>query len=407
MLTRRAALALGASAALAVPRLAAAQSAEPVIRIGMLQDRSGPYSYLGGATAEVCARQAAAEFAAISPIKVEIITADHQNKPDLAIAIARDWIANGVDALMEFNNSAVALAANSLIRDKDKVMLANGAGTPLLSGKECTPNMTHWVFDTAMLAKSLGTALFQEGGDTWFYIHSDYVFGRALRDSSAAVVKAAGGKVVGEVAVPLGTTDFSSALLAAQASGSKVVALGMAGADLLNCLKQAAEFGLTRSGQKVAALIVFINDIETLGLATTQGTLACETFYWDLSDRSRAFTKRVIGKTGGVPPNMSQAGSYSAVRHYLKAVAAMGAADAKRSGRDTVARMKAIPVEDDVLVDAHIRPDGRVVSDAYVFEMKSVAESTSKWDLYKLRATLGPDQAWRSMADGGCPLVKS
>jgi branched-chain amino acid transport system substrate-binding protein len=286
-------------------------------------------------------------------------------------------------------------------------MLGNGVGSPLLSGKDCTPNETHWVFDTAMLAKTLGTALYKEGGDTWFYIRSDYVFGKALRDDSAAAITALGGKVVGEVAVPLGTSDFSSALLTAQASGAKVVALGMAGGDLLNCLKQAAEFGLAHSGQRVVALIVFINDIKSLGLATTQGTLACETFYWDLNDHTRAFTKRIIDKTAGVPPNMSQAGSYSATRHYLKAVAAMGAANAKRSGREVVAKMKTIPVQDDVLVNASIRQDGRVVSDAYVFEAKTPAESTGPWDIYKLRATLGPDEAWRSMADGACPLVKS
>jgi ABC-type branched-subunit amino acid transport system substrate-binding protein len=217
---------------------------------------------------------------------------------------------------------------------------------------------------------------------------------------AAAVVQAAGGRVLGEVAVPLGTPDFSSALLAAQASGAKVVALGMAGTDLLNCVKQAAEFGLSRGGQKVVALIVFINDIKSLGLASAQGTLACATFYWNLNDRSRAFTKRVIGETGGVPPNMSQAGSYSAVRHYLKTVASMGAAEAKRSGLDTVARMKAIPVEDDVLADAHIRADGRVVSDAYVFEVKSVAEHKPLGPLHAAdhagaRSGVALDGGWR------------
>ncbi len=404
MLTRRAALAVSASGALLA---GTARAQAPAIRIGMLQDGSGPYSYLGGAVAVACARQAVAEFTATNGIKVELLVADHQNKTDLAMSIAREWIGQGVDALMEFNNSAIALAANTLIRDKDRVLLGTGVGTPLLSGKDCTPNETHWVFDTAMLAKTLGTALYKEGGNTWFYIRADYVFGKALRDDSAAVVTAAGGRVVGEAAVPLGTADFSSALVAAQSSGAKVVALGLAGGDLLNCLKQAGEFGLVHSGQKLAALIVFIDDIHSLGLAATQGTLATNTFYWDLNDRTRAFTKRVLPKTGGKPPNMSQAGSYSAVRHYLKTVAAMGAAEAKRSGRATVARMKAIPIDDDVLVNASIRPDGRVVSDAYVFQVKTPAESTGGWDLYKLQATLGPDQAWRSMADGGCPLVRS
>ncbi len=288
-----------------------------------------------------------------------------------------------------------------------RVMLANNVGSATLSGKECTANMTHWTFDTAMLARSVGTALYASGGDSWFFVRADYVFGKALRDDAAAIVEAKGGRVVGEVAVPLGTTDFGSALLRAQQSGAKVVALALAGNDLLNCLKQAAEFGLTGSRQTVAALIIYIQDIKSLGLPTAKGTRLTESFYWDFSDRTRGFTRRVIDAMGGKPPNMGQAGAYSAVLHYLKAAADLGPAVAKASGRATVERMKQLPIDDDVLVGGRVRPDGRVVSDVHLFEVKRPEESRGEWDLYKLVSTLGPDQAWRPMNEGGCPLVRT
>ncbi len=305
------------------------------------------------------------------------------------------------------NNSAIALAVNTLVRDRDRVMLANNVGSAALSGQFCTPNMTHWVFDTAMLARVMGNALSDQGGDTWFFIRADYVFGKALRDDTAAVVQSRGGKVLGEAATPVGTSDYAAALLQAQSSGAKVVALALAGADLVNCLKQAAELGLTAGGQKVAALIIYMQDIHALGLPTAQNVQLTESFYWDLNDRSRAFASKITPKTKGVPPNMGQAGAYSAVRHYLKAVAALGPAEAKASGWATVARMKQMPIEDDVLANARIREDGRVVSDVYLFQVKAPAESKSEWDMYKLQATLGPDKAWRPMSEGGCPLVHS
>ena len=408
MPTRRSTL--GALAGLTVLPLlggrARAQAGAP-IRIGILQDASGPYSYLGGAGSIACARQAAAEMTGRTGIPVEFLTADHQNKPDIGLSIARQWLDGGVDALLEFNNSAIALAVNSLVRDRDRVMLANNVGSATLSGRDCTPNMTHWTFDTAMLARSLGTALYEAGGDSWYFIRADYVFGKALRDDTAAIVTAKGGRVVGEVAVPLGTTDFASALLQAQSSGAKVVALALAGNDLLNCLKQAAEFGLSSGNQRVAALIIYLQDIRSLGLATARGIQLTESFYWDLNDRSRAFTRRVADATAGRPPNMGQAGAYSAVRHYLRAVADLGVPAAKASGRAAVARMKALPIDDDVLTHARIRDDGRVVSDVYLFEAKAPEESRSEWDLYRVKATLPPDQAWRPMAEGGCPLVKT
>ncbi len=403
MLTRRA-TAAGLALAPLLPRRAGAQS--PPIRIGILQDASGPYSYLGGAGSVACARQAAAEMAGSHGLSVEFVQADHQNKPDNGLAIARQWLDQGVDALLEFNNSAVALAVNSLVRDRDKVMLANNVGSALLSGRECTPNMTHWTFDTAMLARSAGYGL-SAAGSQWFFIRADYVFGKALRDDTAAVVQARNGTIAGDVAVPLGTTDYAAALLQAQASGAKVVALALAGSDLLNCLKQAREFGLGSNGQQVVALVIYLQDVHALGLATAQGTRLTETFYWDLSDRTRAFTNRVLPAMGGKPPNMGQAGAYSAVRHYLRAAAALGAAEAKKSGRVVVERMKQMPVDDDVLTNARVREDGRVVSDAYLFEVKRPEESKSEWDLYKVAVKLGPDQAWRPMAEGGCPLVRT
>ena len=408
MVNRRTVIAgLSALSAVALaPMIARAQS-KPLIRIGMLQDASGPYSYLGGVGSIACARQAIAEIAGSRGLNVEILTADHQNKPDIGAAIARQWLDQGVDALMEFNNSAIALAVNNLVRERDKVMLANNVGSASLSGANCTPNMTHWTFDTAMLATSMGNGMIEKGaGESWFFIRADYVFGKALRDDTAAVVIAKGGKVLGEVAVPVGTTDFASALLQAQASGAKVVALALAGNDLLNCLKQANEFGLTKGGQRMAALIIYSQDIKALGLPVTKGLILTESFYWDLSDKSRAFSKRITPQTKGVPPNMGQAGAYSAVTHYLKAVADVGAAEAKRSGRVVVERMKQLPISDDVLTNARIRADGRVVSDVYLFEVKSPEESKSEWDLYKIKRKLGPDQAWRPMSAGGCPLVK-
>ncbi len=402
MLTRRSVLT--STAALVAASRAAAQ-AKPVIRIGMLQDASGPYSQIGGRLSLECARQPILELGPDSDLKVELISADHRNSSDLGMSIARQWISEGVDAIMEFNNSAIALAVNTLIRDNDRVMLANNVGSAALSGPACTPNMTHWTFDTSMLARVVGNALFDQGGDTWFFIRADYVFGRDLRDDTAAIVQGRGGKILGEAAMPVGTTDYASALLQAQSSGAKVVALALAGSDLLNCVKQAGEFGLMRGQQKVAALIMYPQNVRALGLAVVQGTYLTESFYWDLNDRSRAFTQRVLPRTSGMPPHMGAAGAYSAVRHYLKAVASLGAAEAKKSGRATVARMKQIPVEDDVLTNASIREDGRVVSDVYLFEVKRPEESHGEWDLYKLRARLGPDRAWRPIAEGGCKLV--
>ena len=390
--------------ALAGPSLARAQGQS--IRIGMLQDASGPNSILGGRLSLECARQSIMDQQSTTGIKAEIIAADHRNSPDLGMSIARQWMNEGFDAIMEFNNSAVALGVNTLIRDNDRVMLANNVGSAALSGKACTPNETHWTFDTAMLARVIGNALCDQGGDTWFFIRADYVFGKELKEDTAAIVTSRGGRVLGETALPLGSTDYASALLQAQSSGAKVVALALAGSDLQNCIKQAGEFGLMRGTQKVASLVLYPQYIQAMGLQVAQHTFATESFYWDLNDRTRAFTKRVLPRTQGMVPYMGSAGAYSAVRHYLKAVAALGVTEAKASGRAAVARMKQLPIEDDVLTNASIREDGRVVSDVYLFEVKTPAESRSEWDMYHLRATLGPERSWRPMAEGGCPLVR-
>ena len=401
MLTRRTMVA-GIGALAGASR---ARAQVPAIRIGMLQDASGANSILGGRLSLECARQAILDQQATTGIKVDLFAADHRNSPDLGVSLARQWISDGVDAFMEFNNSAVALGVNTLIRDSNRVMLANNVGAAALSGKACTPNETHWTFDTAMLARVIGNALCDQGGDTWFFIRADYVFGKELKEDTAAVVASRGGKILGEAAMPLGSTDYASALLQAQSSGAKVVALALAGTDLQNCIKQAGEFGLMRQ-QKVAALVMYPQYAQAMGLQVAQHTYVTETFYWDLNERTRALAARVRPRTSGMPPHMGAAGAYSAVRHYLKAVADLGVVQAKASGRDVVARMKQIPIDDDVLSNASIREDGRVVSDAYLFEVKTPAESKSEWDVYNFRATLGPDRAWRPMSEGGCPLVR-
>ncbi len=403
MLTRRTILAATPALAFAT---SSARAQAPTIRIGALQDASGNASYLGGVGSIACARQAIAEMAGRHGLNIELVTADHQNKPDVGSTIARQWLDSGVDVLLEFNNSAIALAVSTLVKDRDKVMLANNVGSAALSGPFCTPNMTHWTFDTAMLARVMGNALFDKGGKTWFFIRADYVFGKSLRDDTAAIVEARGGKVVGDAALPVGTQDYAAALLQAQSSGADVVAFALSGHDLQTCVKQAAEMGVGRTGkQRLGALIMYLQDVKSLGPETAQGLQMTESFYWNLNDRSRNFSKRITPHTGGVPPNMGQAGAYSAVYHYLKAVASLGATAAKASGRAAVARMKELPIEDEVLNNGSIRADGRVVSDVYLFGVKSPAESQGPWDLYNLQATLGPNVAWRPMSEGGCKMA--
>ncbi len=403
MLTRRATLAAAAAVAATRASRTRAQTKD-TIRVGVLNDESGVYRDVGGPGSVACVRQAVAEFAAPHGLAVEVLVADHQNKPDIGVAIARQWFDQGVDVITDIQGSAVALALNSVVRDHDKLMLACNVGTSDLTGKACSPNTIHFGYDTYMVGSATGSALVKQGGDSWFFIRADYAFGKALQADTTTVVERSGGKVVGGVAVPFPNDDFSAALIQAQSSGAKVVGLAEAGLDVVNCLKQAAEFGLTKRGQKLAALVLFINDVHALGLPAAQGLILSNNFYWDLNDRTRGLTNRLKGSIGA-PPNMCQVANYSAVLHYLKGVAALGPAEAKKSGLAVARWMKANKVEDDALGEATIRPDGLTVSPAYLCEVKRPDESKADWDYYKVLATIPADQAWRPLAEGGCKLA--
>ncbi len=405
-LTRRAMLATAAIAA--APRLVRAQT--PTIRIGVLNDQSGQYRDDGGPTGVVCARQALVDFGVSAKgFNVEIIAADHQNKPDVGASIARQWFdQNGVDAIVDVPTSSVGLAVNTVCREKNKVMLNSGTGTSDLTGPQCSPNTIHWTYDTYMLGKSTGGSIVKEGGDSWFFISADYAFGQALERDTTQVITKMGAKVLGSIRYPFpDTTDFSAMLVRAQASGAKVLGLANAGGDTQNCIKQAQEFGLMKT-MKVAALLIQSTCVHSLGLATSQGLRWSESYYWDLNDRTRAFNDRIKGKTpSGIYPNMTQAGDYAVTLHYLKAVADMGVAAAKADGRAVVARMKAMPTDDDCFGPGRIREDGRALHPCYLFEAKTPSESKQEWDVAKLLATTPMEEAFRPLNEGGCPLVKA
>ncbi len=398
--------AVSAAAAASLPRLSRAQSAN-TIRIGVLNDQSGTYKDNTGPSSVACAQQAIAEFGN-KGFNVELIFADHQNKPDVGVNIARQWYDQGVDMILDVPTSSVGLAVNNVAREKNKVCINVGSATSDLTGAQCAPTMIHWAYDTYMLAKSTGGAMVKAGGDSWFFITADYAFGHALERDTGNFVKAAGGRVLGAVRTPFpGTTDFSSFLVQAQAARPKVIGLANAGSDTINCVKQAAEFGITRRGTKIAALLMFITDVHSIGLETGQGLVCTESFYWDLNDRTRAFTRRVLPKMPNLYPNMIHAGCYSATLHYLKAIADMGVAASKASGTEVVNRMKAMPTEDDAFGSGSIRPDGRKLCPAYLFEVKRPDESRGPWDYYKLLQTTPPGEAFRPLNEGGCSLVRS
>ena len=403
MIPRRALLAAAAAAPLARPARAQAGT----VRIGVLNDQSGVYRDISGPTSVACVRQAVEDGA--RGLQVEVLAGDHQNKPDIGASIARQWIdRDGVDMIIDVANSGVALAINGVCKEKDRVYINSTGATADLTGPACAATTVHWTYDTWMLAHSTGAAMVGAGGDTWFFVTADYAFGTALERDTTNFVKQAGGKVLGSVRHPFpGNTDFSSFLLQAQASRAKVVGICNAGTDTVNTIKQAAEFGLTRSGVKLAGLLVFLNDVHALGLEAAQGLVLTESFYWDLNDRTRAFTRRVLPKTGGAYPAMSHAGCYAGALHYLKAVADMGAAEAKKSGAATVARMKAMPTDDDAFGAGSIRADGRKIHPVYLFEVKKPGESRAPWDYYKLIATTPAEQAFRPLNEGGCPLVRA
>lgn len=409
MTISRRALLTTAAAAGALPLVRPRAQGAPTIKIGVLNDMSGPYMNTGGPTSIVCCKQALEDFGVSGKgINVEVINADHQNKPDLAVSIARQWFdRDGVDMILDVPTSSVALALQSVVREKNKVYLNSGAASSDLTGKSCSPNFVHWTYDTYMLAKSTGGAMVKAGGNSWYFLTADYAFGKQLQSDTTGFITAAGGKVLGASPYPFpGTSDFSSFLVQAQSSGAKVLGLANAGADTVSSIKQAREFGLNQS-MKLAALLMFVTDVHALGLDVAQGLNLTESFYWDLNDRTRAFTNRVKSKTPNNWPNMAHAGCYSATLHYLKIVAEMGAAEAKKDGAATVARMKAMPVEDDCFGKTTIREDGRNLTPAFLFEVKKPSESKGAWDYYKLVVSTPGDQAYRPLADGHCPLVKS
>ena len=380
-----------------------ASQAETAVKIGVLNDQSSLYKDLSGEGAVVAAKMAIEDFnAAAKGIKVEVVSADHQNKPDIAVNKAREWYdQDGVDAIFDVPNSGVALAISALTKEKNKVFIDSGAATSDLTGAKCSPNTIHWTYDTWELAHGTGSATVKAGGTTWFFLTADYAFGQALERDTAAVVIAEGGKVLGGVRVPLNTQDFSSYLLQAQSSGAKVVGLANAGGDTINSIKQASEFGIVAGGQKLAGLLVFLTDVHSLGLKTAQGLVLTSPFYWDLNDGTRAFAARFMKATGRMP-TMVVAGVYSGVLHYLKGVQAAGSA---KDPLAVIAKMKELPAEDPLFGKSTVRADGRVIHDSYLFEVKKPEESKGPWDYYKLISTTPAEKAFRPMSEGGCPLV--
>jgi branched-chain amino acid transport system substrate-binding protein len=391
-------------AALLASSPAAAQYTDGVIRIGVLTDLSSIYSDIVGPGTVIAARLAV-EDAGITRrgIKVEIVSADHQNKADIGSRFANSWFdVDKVDVIVDGGSSAVALAVSEVARQKNKVLLASGGGSSDLTGSKCNENTIHWAYDTWNLAHGTGSAVVRTGGDSWFFLTADYAFGHALERDTTAVVEAGGGKVLGSVRHPLNTNDFSSFLLQAKASNAKVIGLANAGNDTINAIKQASEFGLVKGGQKLAGLLVFASDVAALGLPTAQGLMLTETWYWDLNDESRAWTRRWQAERPGKVPTMAHAGVYSSLIHYFKAVEALGS-DA--DGKAVVAKMKELPTDDPLFGKGVVRQDGRKIHPAYLFEVKAPEESRYPNDLYKLRETIPAAQAFRPLKEGGCRLV--
>jgi len=381
-----------------------AAQAQVNVKIGVMNDMSGLYADISGPGALTAAKLAVDDFnPAAHGMKMEIVGADHQNKPDVGSNIARQWFdVDKVDVIVDVPTSSVALAVSDVTREKNKVFLVSGAAASDLTGPKCSPNTIHWTYDTWMLAHGTGTALVKTGGDTWYFLTADYAFGHALERDTAAVVTAAGGKVLGTVKHPLNTQDFSSFLLQAQSSKAKVIGLANAGGDTINAIKQGAEFGITAGGQQFAGLLVFVTDVNSLGLKTAQGLVLTETWYWDMNDANRAWTKRWQAERQGKFPSMVHAGVYSAVLHYLKAVAATKSA---ADGKAVVNQMKALPTEDSLFGKGSIRPDGRKIHPAYLFQVKKPEESKYPGDVYTVRATILAEEAFRPIKDGNCPMV--
>jgi branched-chain amino acid transport system substrate-binding protein len=382
----------------------AADNFGQVIKIGVLTDMSGAYSENGGAGSVWAAKKAVEDFGpAAKGMKVEVISADHQNKSDIASNIARQWFdVDHVDVIVDAISSNVALAVSQVTKEKNKVVIVSGAGTSDLTGKACNANTIHWPYDTWALANGTGNAVSRTGGDTWFFLTADYAFGQALeRDTSAVVIKS-GGKVLGSVHHPFPAQDFSSFLLQAQASKAKIIGLANAGADTANAIKQAAEFGIVAGGQQLAGLLIFITDVHGIGLKAAQGLILTEAWYWDMTDANRAFANYYAAANAGKRPNMIHAGVYASVLHYLKAVEGLKNTG---DGAAVVAKMKEMPTDDPLFGKGIIRADGRKIHPMYLFEVKKPSESKGPWDYYKLRATIPAEEAFRPLTDGGCSLV--
>ena len=396
--------ALAILAGVLVSGTAQAQYTDGTIKIGVMNDMSGLYADLTGSGSVVAARMAVEDFgAAAKGLKVEIVGADHQNKPDVGSNIVRTWIdVDKVDVIVDVPTSSVALAVSEIVKDKNKVFLVSGAAASDLTGPKCTPNTIHWTYDTWALANGTGKAIVKTGGDTWFFLTADYAFGHALERDTAAVVEKSGGKVLGKVRHPFPGTDFSSFLLQAQASKAKIIGLANAGGDTINSIKQTSEFVIVKGGQKLAGLLVFISDVKALGLPIAQGLIFTEAWYWDTNDVNREFAKRFAAQNKGIYPSMIHAGVYSAVTHYLKAVSEL---KSDADGKAVVAKMKEMPTDDKLFGKGTVRADGRKIHDMYLFEVKKPEESKGPWDLYHLRATIPAAEAFRPLKEGGCPLV--
>ncbi len=380
------------------------QISDGIVKIGVLNDESGPYATLAGPGSRVAALMAVEDFgAAAKGLTVEIVFADHQNKPDVGARIARQWYdAEKVDVIVDVPTTSVVLAVNQIAREKGKVLLVSSGGTSDLTGKACSPNSIHWTYDTWALANSTGKALVKSGGDTWFFLTANYAFGHTLERDVETVVQQNGGKVLGKLRHPFPTSDFASFLLEAQASQAKIIGLANAGRDTTNAIEQGTRLGMVQGGQHFAGLLVFLSDVHGLGLNKAQGLILSESFYWDLDDQTRAWSARFARRHWGAMPTMGQAGVYAAVLHYLKAVDALKSDD----GTMVVAKMKALPTDDPLFGKGTIRQDGRKIHPMYLFEVKKPSESKSSWDFYKLRATIPAAEAFRPMDQGGCPLVK-
>ena len=389
--------------ALAVPGAHAQQPSDNVVKIGILNDQSGVYADFGGKWSVEAARMAVEDFGGkVLNAPVEVISADHQNKPDVAAGIARQWYDNEkVDAIMELTTSSVALAVQQITKEKKRINIVTGAATTDLTGKQCSPFGFHWAYDTRSLAVGTGGALVEQGGGTWFFITADYAFGHSLEDETARYVKSKGGKVLGAVRHPLGTTDYSSFLLQAQSSGAKVVGFANAGLDTANSIKGAAEFGLVQGGQRLAALLFTLAEVHGMGLKAAQGLVLTEGYYWDLDDQSRGFAKRFMERTGRMP-NMVQAGTYSAVLQYLKAVQAAGTDAAEPVAK----KLHEMPVDDFFARKGKVLPNGRMVHDMYLFQVKKPEESKAPWDYFKHLSTIPGDQAFATAKESGCNLTQ-